>query len=141
LRGTETILVVEDDETVRTPTLRALRRLGYTVLEAAGSRDAQAISLANPGVIDLLLTDIVMPEMDGRALATLLLQDRPSMRVAFISGYAPPCDASESFVGPIIEKPFSPRLLGERVRAILDAEDGEVRDGYGCGSSATTRNC
>jgi CheY-like chemotaxis protein len=120
--GTETVLVVEDEEAVRHLVCRVLRAKGYRVLQAAHAEEALILAGSTHEPIDLLVTDIVMPGMGGTALAEELIAVRPSLRVLFISGYAPEAierrgeliDASG-----LLEKPFSADQLARKVREIL----------------------
>jgi two-component system, cell cycle sensor histidine kinase and response regulator CckA len=121
--GTETILVAEDDEALRSIAGRALRASGFKVLEAMDGTDALKISARWPEQIDLLVTDVVMPKMGGSDLANHLREVRPKLKVLFVSGYATDSffsthrpDANNGFV----EKPFSPETLTRTVREILD---------------------
>jgi CheY-like chemotaxis protein len=121
--GTETVLVVEDDAAVRGLTVRALRDAGYAVLEAAAPDVAIGVSRGTPGEIHLLVTDVVMPKMNGVALARALLLERPEMRVLYVSGYAQTVTMSHGVRAglDLLDKPFTPSALRERVRAALDA--------------------
>ena len=107
-----TILLVEDEDAVRRLAARSLTRAGYHVLEAATPSEARALFDRHASEIALLLTDVVMPEMRGPALAELLLAIRPDLPVVFMSGYAP-LDASEESAAqaPFLAKPFSTSLL------------------------------
>lgn len=124
-RGVETVLVAEDDETVREVVVQALRNLGYEVLEASDGERAMEIAERHKGSIDLLLTDVVMPGMGGPVLAQELRRIRPKTRVLFMSGYASNAffrqgvEPVGSGVG-LINKPFTPQTLGEKVREVLD---------------------
>jgi two-component system, cell cycle sensor histidine kinase and response regulator CckA len=121
--GTETVLVVEDEVSVRTLVSRILRRAGYTVLEAESGAAAAQSTERHPGAIDLLLTDVVMPNMSGRAVADQLLQRYPGLRVLFMSGYTDHAIVDQGVLDPgteLIEKPFAPDVLLRRVRALLD---------------------
>jgi nitrogen-specific signal transduction histidine kinase len=122
--GTETVLVVEDEEAVRHLICRVLRAKGYRVLDAPNAESALLVAGATAAPIDLLVTDMVMPGMGGTTLAAELVAVRPAMRVLFITGYAPeaverrgrlPEDAG------LLEKPFSADQLARRVREILAA--------------------
>jgi CheY-like chemotaxis protein len=122
--GSETVLLVEDDARVRAFASRALAESGYSVLEASCPSEALARSAAHEGPIDLLVTDVVMPEMHGPALADALLADRPGLRALYMSGYTEQLieaqgvtDAAAAF----LEKPFSRAELCRRVRERLDA--------------------
>jgi PAS domain S-box-containing protein len=124
-RGSETILLVEDEEEVRAVLHQILARKGYRVLQAGSGEEALVISRLHRGAVHLLLTDVTMPEMKGPELAQRLRAERPATRIVFMSGYN---DERLSDGGPdspvCLQKPFSPQLLGETVRAVLDtAED------------------
>jgi signal transduction histidine kinase len=120
--GTETVLVVEDEAGVRELACQFLRVKGYNVLEAEGGFEALAVSHRHPGVIHLLLSDMVMPRMSGGELAAQLRAVRPAMRIAFMSGYS---EFSRGDLGkgfpeaPVLQKPFSPATLVEIVREAL----------------------
>src|SRR5262249_22215042 len=86
-RGNETIVLVEDEEAVRSVTSRILRQSGYRVVEASGSKAAIRLVEQHAGPIDLLITDVVMPEMNGRQLVEHLLLARPDLKVLYLSGY------------------------------------------------------
>ncbi len=122
--GSETLLLVEDEDMVRRLARLTLERRGYRVLEAAGGDEALRLAAEFDEPIHLLLTDVVMPGMNGRALAEHLQAKRPETRVLFMSGY--PDDAivrygiSEADVA-FLEKPFSSGDLAEKVREVLDA--------------------
>ena len=119
--GSETVLLVEDEPAVRAIIATVLRRNGYQVLEAATSRAALLIVERHKGDIDLLLTDVVMPEINGPALAQRLVAARPELRVLFISGYADrmlPLDSSNPNVG-FLGKPFQASALAAKVREVL----------------------
>ncbi|HEX7119683.1 MAG TPA: PAS domain S-box protein [Longimicrobiales bacterium] len=122
-RGTETVLLVEDDAVVRKLVREALASLGYSVLEAESGEAALAISAAHSGPIELLITDVVMPGAGGRQLAEQLASTRDELRVLYMSGYTDDAivhhgvlDEGMSF----LQKPFSPEALGRKVRAVLD---------------------
>jgi PAS domain S-box-containing protein len=122
LRGNETVLVVEDDPDVRTITTLALAKYGYRVLEASGGPAALRMS-NDRETIDLLVTDVVMPEMSGRRLADALLRTRPHCRVLFMSGYNEEMLADRAANSPgdaFIQKPFTPVALATKVREVLD---------------------
>jgi PAS domain S-box-containing protein len=123
--GKETILVLEDDISVRHLSVRVLRSLGYEVLEAANGDDAQQlIGRRNGKKVDLLLTDVVMPQMSGRYFADWMSKASPETRVVFISGYLQeslqPSERrdQEMFFLP---KPFDPEQLATKIRQALDA--------------------
>jgi two-component system cell cycle sensor histidine kinase/response regulator CckA len=122
VRGSETILFVEDDPIVRRVTVRSLRRLGYTVLEAANGPEALELVAAHPQKIDLLLTDVVMPQMSGRELAERIRAKRPEIIVLFASGYTANAIVHHGVLDPGIEflpKPFSISVLHARIRQLL----------------------
>lgn len=125
-KASETVLVVEDDETVRHLMLQVLARRGYTVLEARHSEEALRICRMQAGPIHLLVTDMVMPGLNGQDLAQRVLELRPSIRTLFISGYAEAAlihqgvqDRREMF----LQKPFSPTVFAAKVRATLDRQE------------------
>ena len=124
-RGSETVLLVEDDESLRMLAREILTVQGYAVIEAASPRDALRIHQAHQGRIDLLLTDVVMPEMNGRQLADRLKAARPTMAVLFMSGYTGEAlragGGVAEFTGQLLQKPFTPDGLTRRVREVLDA--------------------
>jgi CheY-like chemotaxis protein len=120
--GSETILVVEDDETVRVYAEEALRELGYTVLVAANGASALMTIASNPAV-DLLFTDVVLPGgMTGRQLATMAKAGRPGLRVLFTSGYARNALETNRRLDPDVDllgKPYTFSELALRIRAAL----------------------
>ena len=123
LRGVETILLVDDDDYVRRATARALRSRGYTIIEAGNGRAALASLPAHD--IDLLLTDIVMPGMNGRIVAECARTRMPALRVLFMTGYTDDQvvhSGLERGEVELIEKPFTIPALAAKVRAVLDAE-------------------
>ena len=125
-RGRETILLVEDEDAVRVIVSAVLRRQGYNVLEASNPRGAWEIFERHAGEIDLLLSDVVMPEMNGPALAQRLVAVRPELRILFISGYADMTTPPESDNPNVsfLSKPFQASVLSERVRQILARPGG-----------------
>jgi CheY-like chemotaxis protein len=118
--GTETVLLVEDEDPVRELVARVLEDVGYRVLSAPRPSEAQRIVASTS--IDLLLTDVVMPEMSGYDLATRVRLAQPGVHVLFMSGYAHKAlgEASELPEGELLRKPFSPEDLTRAVRAVLD---------------------
>ncbi|MBJ7353269.1 MAG: PAS domain-containing protein [Thermoleophilaceae bacterium] len=120
----ETILHVEDSESLRPLVIRALGRHGYKILSASSAEEALELADEHPGEIDLLLTDIVMPGLNGRELAEILAEKMPGLKVLFTSGY--PADLviregiAESEIN-FIEKPFRAVALADKVRAVLDS--------------------
>lgn len=122
-RGTETILLAEDNSQLRALAAAVLERSGYTVLSAASGDDAVALLDAHVGPVHLLVSDVVMPGMGGRALAQHVKARYPDVRVLYMSGYP---DESIVHHGVLeagthfIEKPFMPRALTQKVRHVLD---------------------
>ena len=123
--GNEKVLLVEDDEAVRAFAASVLRRVGYSIREAATPLEALAISNSADVPFDLVLTDVVMPGMNGRQMADRLLVQRPDAKVLFISGY------NETFFGrgllnaahdTLLQKPFTADALLRKVRQVLDAD-------------------
>jgi PAS domain S-box-containing protein len=124
--GTETILLVEDEAEVRRLVERLLRMHGYAVLAAASPAEAIA-SAKGAGRIDLLVTDVIMPGMNGREMARLLAAERPRMRVLYMSGYTDAAIAQQGILPPgqaFLSKPFTPDLLARKVREVLDGGGG-----------------
>ena len=122
--GSETILLVEDEEVVRILEREVLERHGYSVLEAAGPEQARELAQAHRGAIHLLLTDVVMPGMSGDKLAEHLLSERPEMKVIFASGYAADMIAQRGLLAPgtaFLPKPLTPASITAKVREVLDA--------------------
>jgi CheY-like chemotaxis protein len=122
-RGTETILLAEDDEIVRALAREVLEENGYRVLEAANGGSALLICERYEGPIDLLITDVVMPELSGRELADRLARLRPDMKVLFMSGYTDDTIVHHKILDPnifFLQKPFTPFVLTRKVREVLD---------------------
>jgi CheY-like chemotaxis protein len=119
----EVIMVVEDEETVRTMTGRLLKSEGYEVLEAADGRQALDLAAANGKRIDLVLTDVAMPNLSGRDLADNLKQLRPGLPVLFMSGYTDDEMVRRGLIDPdqpFLSKPFTPEVLAAKIRTLLD---------------------
>jgi PAS domain S-box-containing protein len=122
-RGTETVLLVEDDESVRSLARQVLHGLGYSVLEAVDGAAALRLAERYAGEIHLLLTDVVMPVMGGRQLAERLAASRPATRVLFASGYTEDEVIRHGISAAkmnFIQKPYAPAALAQKVRAVLD---------------------
>lgn len=129
LEGSETILLVEDDDGVRALVTDVLERHGYRVLVAALPSEAIAIAASDAGEIELLLTDVVMPEMSGRELCETLTASRPMLRTLYMSGYT---DEELGHRGvldegvALIQKPFEPTALAHKLREILEGDKNNI---------------
>jgi PAS domain S-box-containing protein len=122
-RGSETILLVEDEAAVRGLACRILERQGYRVISAQHGRDAMEIATRETGQIDLVLTDVVMPGMNGRGLVERLAGIRPSIKSLYMSGYTDDDIIRRGFIEPsksFLQKPFTSEALLETVRKVLD---------------------
>ncbi len=124
VRGSETILVVEDEDAVRAPLVQALKALGYAVLEARDGEEALRLCRESTGAVDLVLTDVVMPRLNGRELAAQLGREHRGLRVAYMSGH--PEDTVDALGAldedaPLIRKPFTTNAIARAVRRALDA--------------------
>ncbi len=137
LGGAETILLAEDQVEVRVLATRVLTRYGYTVLEAGSGAEALQIVQKHEARIDLLLTDVIMPVMNGRELAATLQRTHPEIRVLYASGYTDDAIGRRGMLDPsvaFLEKPFTPKSLLMKVREVLDqpapgaGEKGRVTD-------------
>jgi CheY-like chemotaxis protein len=123
-RGTETILVVDDEESLRSVIVDLLRQLGYQILSATSGHEALELAGKYPGKIDLLLTDVVMHPLPGPDLAEKLIFTRPEMKVIFISGYANPSLAPDGVLKPgtiLVNKPFTMKILSAKLREVLES--------------------
>jgi PAS domain S-box-containing protein len=121
--GCETVLLVEDEEGVRTLARMALEKNGYTVLEARHPQEALKLLEGHQGAVQILVSDVVMPHMSGRQLAERLLPARPDMKVLYISGYTDDAVVRHGLLDattPFLQKPFTPDTLARTVRSILD---------------------
>jgi two-component system, cell cycle sensor histidine kinase and response regulator CckA len=128
LSGTETILLVEDEEAVRRLVRRTLEKQGYQILVAASGTEALEIVQGHAGRIHLVISDVVMPQMGGRQLAERLQALRPEIRVLFVSGYTENSILSSGNLvegEAFLQKPFTPLALARRVRELLDMAEGE----------------
>jgi CheY-like chemotaxis protein len=122
--GTETILLVEDEEAVRSMVSKILQNKGYTVLEASHGNDAIEVCDRFEGAIHLMVTDVIMPHMSGRELAERLAPMRPEMRVLYMSGYPDNTIVQHGVLEPgtaFLQKPFTINALELKVREILDS--------------------
>jgi CheY-like chemotaxis protein len=119
-RGSETVLLVEDEPEVRGVVSSLLLDLGYRVVAAASGREALALAARDGEPFDLLLTDVTMPEMSGRELAVRLRELRPSTRVLYMSGHQEELSPREAAVPGFLQKPFSAEELAHAVRTVLD---------------------
>lgn len=122
-KGSETVLFVEDEASVRKLSVRILRSRGYTVLEASNGGEALILCEDQKGPIDLLVSDVVLPQMGGRELAERLAQVRPGMRVLYLSGYTSDAIVHHGILDPgvaFLQKPFTPDELLRKMREVLD---------------------
>lgn len=127
--GSETLLVVEDHPNVRAFLIQTLSAFGYHVLEAANGDEALAVSHRYPKNIDLVITDVVMPGMNGKEVAQAIQAERPGTPVLFVSGYSEEIIARQGMLEPgvwYLPKPFGPDALGRKVREILKAANARA---------------
>ena len=125
--GGEKLLVVDDDAAIVDVVTRTLAPLGYDVMSTTSSPEALRMATSLDGTIDLLLTDVVMRDMSGKQLATSIQQNRPTVKVVFMSGYTGKLLALEELMNDgstLLQKPFTPRALAEVVRKVLDSPSG-----------------
>jgi CheY-like chemotaxis protein len=123
--GSESILLVEDDDSLRDLARESLQTMGYTVLEAKHGAQALIVAEQHPGPIHLLVTDVIMPHMNGRELADQLVGARRDTRVLYMSGYTGEVIRGQDLVHPgttFLPKPFSPDSLARKVREVLDLD-------------------
>jgi two-component system, cell cycle sensor histidine kinase and response regulator CckA len=129
-RGTERVLLLEDDPMVRPVAARALREYGYEVYEAANPTEARQIFARLHGKVDALITDVVLPEMNGRQLAELLREEQPGLRVLYTSGYTENTIVHHGVVDAgihFLAKPYLSTDLAQRVRAVFDQDGHEPK--------------
>ena len=128
ITGNETVLVVEDEPAVRRLITRMLASMGYHVLEAGNGEEALWAARQYPEEIDLLLSDVVMPQMGGRTLAERIQEVHPEARILFISGYTDDTLLTEEIArrkAAFLAKPFTTELLGAKVRELLDTSSAD----------------
>ena len=124
LSGTETVLVVEDQNEARSVICETLRRRGYTVIEANNGPDAIVKGRQHDVAIDVMLTDVVMPGMGGRRVAEVIRATRPNLKVVYMSGYTDSAIVDHGILEPgvtFVQKPFATDALLRKIRDILDA--------------------
>jgi len=122
-RGTETVLVVEDEDDLRALTIEVLGECGYAVLAAADGEAALRVAARHAGPIHLLLTDVVMPHVNGWELAQQLLPIRPGTRVLYMTGYDEITATRERLPdADVLQKPFMPDVLARRVRQAIESD-------------------
>jgi PAS domain S-box-containing protein len=129
-RGAETVLVVDDEPSIRKLLDQTLQSLGYQVLDAASGEDAVTISNEYPGTIHLLVTDVVMPGMNGPQLAEVIRHRRPDMKVIYMSGYTGDAIIHQGVIdagGFFLQKPLTPFVLANKVREVLDGNPESPR--------------
>jgi two-component system cell cycle sensor histidine kinase/response regulator CckA len=122
--GTETVLLVEDEESVRELVRETLKSKGYRVIEADNGNSGLLAAEKHQGTIHLVITDVVMPELGGHELAQRILKSRPGTRVLYLSGYSEDAFGAESGMengAPFLQKPFTLQSLSRKVREVLDA--------------------
>lgn len=122
-RGTETVLIVEDEPTIREVGARVLGKLGYTVLEAGSAEEALSLVESQGHAIHLIVTDAVLPGLSGKELAARVHAKRPAIKILYTSGYAPAVIAPHGVLEPgtaFLEKPFTIEDLARKVRDVLD---------------------
>jgi two-component system, cell cycle sensor histidine kinase and response regulator CckA len=123
ISGTETLLIVENEAAIRSLLQMALRKNGYTVLAAESGREALDVVSTHSGPIHLLITDVMMPDIDGPELVRRLSAIRPETRTLFMSGYMDDALGEQGVLPSsvnFIQKPFSPSTIAQKVRDILD---------------------
>ena len=124
-RGTETVLLVEDEPSLREPLREALAGSGYSVLVARDGPEAVRVAGAHAGIIQILVTDVIMPGMTGPRMVEIVAKTRPEMKVLYVSGYSDESVTRHGLMGPgtaFLGKPFSLETLLHRVRELLDAD-------------------
>jgi CheY-like chemotaxis protein len=119
-RGTETVLVVEDKDEVRELTIEVLSQCGYAVSAAADGEVALRVAVRHPGPLHLLLTDVVMPRLNGWELARQLTAVRPETKVLYMTGYDEITAHEGVLDADVLQKPFTPDVLARRVRQAIE---------------------
>jgi CheY-like chemotaxis protein len=140
VRGSETILLVEDAEPLRRLAELFLKENGYRVMAAADGSEAQQVAAQISGPIDLLLTDVVMPGINGRVLAERLSPSHPGMKVLYMSGYTDSFIAGHGVLEPgthLLRKPFTEEVLIRKVRELLDGNGGTKKTESTAGAEST----
>jgi len=128
-RGSETILLVEDEESVRQLVRETLEARGYTVREAQNGEEGLQLAQEHEGPLDLVITDVVMPGISGRELTKRLSEARPETKVLYLSGYAEDAIVHEGVLEPgtaFLQKPFTLQTLSRKVREVLQPSPGQV---------------
>jgi len=131
LKGREIVLLVEDDHALREVISRGLKKFGYKILEAANGGEALLICEKQKGPIDLLLTDVVLPQMSGRELAERLRSFRADMKVLYMSGYTENAIVNNGILKEnvgFLQKPFKVNVLVQKIREIMDAQPAVASD-------------
>jgi signal transduction histidine kinase len=132
IAGSETILVVEDEDRVRKLICEVLLAKGYRVLEAIRGEEAVAICKGHAGAIDLVVVDVVMPQMSGPDVVRQLQEARPSLKVLYMSGYTDEAIMQHGILASgsaFLQKPFMPNTLARKVREVLNAQNSSAENG------------
>jgi CheY-like chemotaxis protein len=119
----ETVLIVDDDPLVRSLTERVLTRLGYTVMAAADASEAVELVSKEGNHVDLMLTDVIMPQQSGPALHQRILELQPDVKVIYMSGYTGDHIGDRAADAPLLTKPFTLKQLSDAIRAVLEGRD------------------
>jgi DNA-binding NtrC family response regulator len=130
-QGSETILLVEDETAILKMTTIMLKRLGYTLISASGPGEALRLCRSFSGEIDMLMTDVVMPEMSGRDLADKLLRHYPNLKCLYMSGYTADVIAHHGVLDEgiqFINKPFSRQDLARKIREVLESSTASKQE-------------
>jgi two-component system cell cycle sensor histidine kinase/response regulator CckA len=119
----ETVLIVDDDPLVRSLTERVLTRLGYTVMAAADGAEAVELVGKEGNHVDLMLTDVIMPQQSGPALHQRILELQPDVKVIYMSGYTGDHIGDRASDAPLLTKPFTLKQLSDAIRAVLEGRE------------------